>query len=160
MNPAAFLNGAELVDMLLAGWEIEKRFEGVSYGESERYASTARVKKIMPYLVGQSTEHEYLVKSMIQRVKTDRQKWDFPQRVSKFPFHLSWDEEMMKEILRVERKAMETYADILARLQVSDTKAFLDVADREFLVNGLKKLVMDEEEHARLAQSAIAKPGT
>ena len=158
MGTAQISDGAELVGLLLKGWEIEKRFECVSLEESDRYATWSQLRQLMPRLISDSNEHLSLVESMVARVKTDRRKWDFPQRVSKFPFHLSWDEEMAKEIARVERRMMENYSDILVRLEASDSSAYLAPADREFVLEGLKRLVREEDVHYRLATSVLEPP--
>jgi len=155
MGIAPISDGAELVGLLLKGWEIEKQFEGVSCDESNRYATCDKVRRLMPQLISESGEHLSLVESMIARVNTDCRKWDYAQHVSKFPFHLSWDAEMIREIARVERRAMDAYANILRRLKDSDSSAFLSPEDREFVLETLERLVHDENEHSILAASAL-----
>jgi len=137
--------------MLLKGWEIEKQFESVSLAEVDRYATRPPLRKLMPQLISDSNGHQLLVESMIGKVRTDRRRWDFSHHISKYPFHMSWDAEMVKEIVRVERRMMEHYSEIYMRLNSSDSSVYLSLEDREYVLEGLKRLVRDEGMHYRLA---------
>jgi hypothetical protein len=149
-------DGGELVDLLLRGWEIEKRFEGISYDESLRYAMWDKAKKVLPDLVYDSGRHLMLVESMIARVKTPHLNSGYSQHVSTFPFEKTWDAEMMREIRRVEKRAAETYSVVLERLRESDSSAYLNSRDREYLLATLEQLVREENSHFALADSIIS----
>ncbi len=138
------------MELLVKGWEIEKGFESVSESEVDRYATNPHVKSLMPRLMRDSARHEAMVRSMIDMVKTERPGWNYRNYISRFPFNMSWDLEMVRELARVEKRVREHYSDIYVRLVASDSSEYLGDVDRDYLLAALKVLVRDEGEHYRL----------
>jgi len=70
---------------------------------------------------------------------------------------LKEESEVMRELARNEKLALDTYTNIRDSLKLSDSSAWLSPADREFILEQLHILMLAEAEHVRLATRCIGK---
>jgi len=74
-----------------------------------------------------------------------------------FDFSLKEESEVMRELARNEKLALDTYTNIRDSLKLSDTSGWLSPSDREFILSQLHELMLAETEHVRLATRSIGK---
>ncbi|MFA5312362.1 MAG: hypothetical protein WC375_03455 [Methanomassiliicoccales archaeon] len=141
----------ELVLLLSEAWDIEHCFETSAHEAAKKYATTDIVKETMDRLIAESGGHKANVELIISKVKGPPIPLIKGVRKCSFNFDRTWDDEMMDEVARVEKKMANIYLRILEYLKKADTNDIIDLKDKPAITEMLNGMVKDESRHHDLA---------
>ena len=149
-------NSKELASLLKKALEIERGFENMAQWEGYVQAKSDVFRNTLFTMISESEHHASMVTEMLDRLSTT--VTDTPNlRQQLFDYSLKEESEVMRELARNEKLALDTYTNIRESLKSSDTSAWLPPADREFMLEQLHELMLAESEHVRLATKNIGK---
>jgi hypothetical protein len=150
-----FRSKNELSAFLRKGLEIERGFESMVQWEGYVQAKSDVFRSTLFTMISESEYHATLVESMLSRLgaaPTDQ----YNLRHQVFDFSMREEQEVMREIAKSEKLALDTYMNILNSIPREETN-WLNEEDKLFMIDSLKRLVEDETRHCELASSCIGK---
>jgi hypothetical protein len=149
-------NRNELASLLKKALEIEKGFENMSQWEGYVQARTNAFRDTLFTMISESEHHATMVTDMLDRLNVPKQD-GLPLRVQLFDYSLREESEVMRELARNEKLAMDTYSNIRDSLKATDSSTWLSEEDRIFIMRYLQELILAEAEHVKLATKNLGK---
>ncbi|MFA5312625.1 MAG: hypothetical protein WC375_04790 [Methanomassiliicoccales archaeon] len=135
----------EVALLLSEAWDIEHCFEVSAHAAAKKYATTDLVKETMDRLIAESGSHKMNVELIVSKIRGPPIPLIKGIRKCAFNFNRVWDDEMMDEVARVEKKMANIYQKILEYLMKADTNEMLN------------RMVKDESRHHDLAMECKSK---
>jgi len=148
-------SGNELVNLLIRANEIESAFENLSGWGAYVDVKGEEFRQILFSLVSESQRHKDILNSMISMIKTSQDSTVIPLTPVKLDFRNKHELEIMNEIGRYEKLALDLYSNIREALKKSDIKPLLhNESDAKDFMSSLEKLISEEREHADLVSKS------
>ncbi|QLH75501.1 MAG: hypothetical protein HPY73_08725 [Methanomassiliicoccales archaeon] len=151
-----FRSKAELAGILRKALEIEKGFENLAQWEAYVQAKNEGFRNMIFTMISESEHHATLVEEMLKRIGSGRTD-QYELRKQVFDFTSREEKEIIGELARTEKLALDTYINIKQGLLLSDVSSWIPESDRRFLIETLDILIEEEMKHVEMTSKNIGK---
>jgi len=158
MNPipmAIFHTKGELINILRRALEIEKGFENLAQWEAYVQSKNDDFRNTIFTMISESEHHASMVEGMLKELGADLDgKYGLKQMV--FDFSGKDEKEILNELAKTEKLALDTYSNLKKTLVGTDTGTWLPQSSRGYIIDTLIQLILDEEHHCEIANMQVA----
>lgn len=151
-----FNSKREVVNFLSKALEIEMGFESLAQWEAYVQAKNDSFRNMIFTMISESEHHASMVEEMIRRLGANPED-QYGLRKQIFDFSTREEQEMIYELAKTEKLALDTYTNIRSGLIAADITSWLPEEDREYIIERLDELIIDETRHVELASKQCGK---
>ncbi|NYT11414.1 MAG: hypothetical protein GKC03_02545 [Methanomassiliicoccales archaeon] len=151
----AINSGDELADILNKALQIEMGFESTSIWEGYIEMKTTEMRDLLFTLSSESHEHTKLIEDILEMIKIESGRKSLPLQDRNFHFSNMKDQEILNELLKYDRLALDIYNGIKEAIEESGSSTLLKEGHQDEFFSILDHLISDEKKHVALIERYV-----
>jgi hypothetical protein len=148
-------SGDELADILNKALQIEMEFESSSIWEGYIEIKTDEMRDLLFTLSSESHEHAQMLERMMKMVITESGRRSPPLQERRFNFANMEDAEIMRQLLKFDRLALDLYSGIRDSISEDGTGGIISDEGLEEFTSMIDHLIEDEKRHVEMLNSLV-----
>ncbi len=151
----AITSGDELADILSKALQIEMEFESSSVWEGYIEIKTDEIRDLIFTLSSDSHKHAKMVEKLMEMVNVESGSRSPPLQQRQFNFTNMEDGEIMKNLLKYDKLALDLYSGIRDSIDQEGSNIPISSEDYEKFRSIIDELISDEKRHVKLIKSFV-----
>jgi len=148
-------SGDELLDILNKALQIEMEFESSSIWEGYIEIKTEEMRDLLFTLSSESHEHAQMLESMEKMVKVETGRSSPPLQSRQFNFANMKDNEIMNQLLKYDKLALELYSGIRDSMGEEGSQPLIVPDQYESFMSMIDHLIADEKRHVEMLNTYV-----
>lgn len=151
----AIKSGDEVADILNKVLQIEIGFESTSIWEGYIEMKTEEMRDLLFTLSSESHEHTRMIENMLEMINVESGMKSLPLQDRRFNFSNMKDQEILNELLKYDRLALDIYTGIKEAIKESGSSSIVKEGNQDEFFSILDRLIADERKHVALINTYV-----